>query len=254
VEDNKTPEVLWKAILDYSEARLSVWMSDFMAEVQKVTTHCPQELPVDIQKLATTAKDGAQSDAVQVAHFIWTNYTRQDFIEICDGAHSLAESLRLSIGFLARLHIAFSILIRAAERLDKFQELILSPLPKTAKAPKHARRKDTQKTWTLAQTLQSLALSPNEAMVRTKFGKDWTMETLSFKFNKAQRRSFQFHAEVQLMMYTAQNPLETGTYSEYIGCSKRSCFICWEFMQAHGSFRTRASHGKLYHLWTVPEV
>ncbi|KAH6605051.1 hypothetical protein Trco_006758 [Trichoderma cornu-damae] len=41
---------------------------------------------------------------------------------------------------------------------------------------------------------------------------------------------------------------------KYVGCSKRSCFLCSRVVQRYGSYTTRGCHGKLYNLWTVPEV
>lgn len=39
-----------------------------------------------------------------------------------------------------------------------------------------------------------------------------------------------------------------------MGCSKKTCYLCGKLLSGHGAFRTRGSHGKVYHRWSVPAM
>lgn len=71
-------------------------------------------------------------------------------------------------------------------------------------------------------------------------------------FDKLQQEQRHVHAEIKLLLYASRNSLSKATFFDYLGCSKRSCFVCWSDLGSHGIFRTRGSHGKLYNRWTMP--
>ena len=63
------------------------------------------------------------------------------------------------------------------------------------------------------------------------------------------------HAEVQLLMELEPQLKESHNPArvfDYIGCSRRTCYLCCNFIQELGYFRTRGSHGKVYDQGTVP--
>jgi hypothetical protein len=198
-------------------------------------------------------QDDSRSAAIQLADAIWKDYGPEQFLELCESNENLATKLRLRIGFLGRLRKAYTVLVQAAERLDNCKDLSISPLPDASQAAKRDGSKKIRRTWTLANIFTSLGLELNESTIKSMFGKNWSLEKLSTSFENMQEKRSQFHAEVQLVLYATQNVLKSGAYSGYIGCSKRSCFLCWEFLRSRGSFSTRASHGKLFHPWTIPD-
>ena len=65
--------------------------------------------------------------------------------------------------------------------------------------------------------------------------------------------AYRKHVELQLIIFYEQNPGLT-VFSPYIGCSKRSCYLCYNFIAEHGRFQVDGCHQSLYSLWTVPET
>jgi len=61
------------------------------------------------------------------------------------------------------------------------------------------------------------------------------------------------HVELQLIVFYEENP-NLKLYSSYIGCNKRSCYLCYSFIKDHGRFEVDGCHQSLYSLWTVPET
>jgi hypothetical protein len=262
VSDTKAHEAVWQAMLAYSQARLSSHIADFLCSARSFAEHSSQtsfdkrsvnELRNAVIELVAMVQDDSRSAAIQLANAIWKDYGPEQFLELCESNEGLATKLRLRIGFLGRLRKAYNVLVQAAERLDNCKDLSISPLPVASQAARHNGGKKIRKTWTLANTFTSLGLELNESTIKTMFGKNWSLEKLSTSFENMQKKRSQFHAEMQLVLYATQNGLKSRAYSGYIGCSKRSCFLCWEFLRSHGSFSTRASHGKLFHPWTIPD-
>jgi len=244
-------------MVTYSDARLRDWVKEFqqVATTFKNTCSGNSLLRSDILDILDRSSKDSKSKLVTMAHAIWSSYAEQDFISACNNRSELGKKLRCSIGFLGRLDIGFNIMVRAAERLNNFQKLTICPLASCfGKELKKTKEKRRSTSWTLSQTFQSLSEPLDDTNVKLLFGQKWTKHKLITQFDKIKTQFPQVHAEVQLVLYAAQRNLERNGHSKYIGCSKRSCFLCWEFLKAHGEFRTRASHGKIYNLWTVPEA
>jgi hypothetical protein len=258
VSDGHPRDALWKAVLEYSEVRLSDWIQDLREVAQKIPSLWSQDfqgsqttnvLKDQIATLMNMLDKPARAGMVINAYAIWNNFREEDFIELCNGNDGQAGRLRLSIGFLGRLHTGFIVLVRAVERLDKFHELRFTPVTSINANPGRVG-----KIWSLAQAFESLGLKSDDVTVKRVFGPKWTLSGLTNKFDKMQPQACQIHAEVQLVVYIGQTVPHQVKYSDYIGCSKRSCYICWEFLGAYGSQRTRATHGKIFDPWTVPEI
>lgn len=65
-----------------------------------------------------------------------------------------------------------------------------------------------------------------------------------------QRGKARLHCEIQLLRYFSQP--ETPSCLDYIGCSKKSCWLCWQLMGHFGKFTTKESHYMLYPMWATP--
>lgn len=65
--------------------------------------------------------------------------------------------------------------------------------------------------------------------------------------------TYREHVELQLIIFYEQNPRLT-LFSPYIGCNKRSCYLCYNFIAEHGRFQVDGCHQSLYSLWTVRET
>ncbi|KAI7654396.1 hypothetical protein KC318_g13626 [Hortaea werneckii] len=66
---------------------------------------------------------------------------------------------------------------------------------------------------------------------------------------KSSQRFF-VHAEIQMLVHYQRLPVEKRP--QYIGTSKRPCFLCFHFIRAHNRYAIRDSHGEVYNQWTVP--
>ena len=57
-----------------------------------------------------------------------------------------------------------------------------------------------------------------------------------------------------MMVFLAANEPINSKFFPYLGCSKLSCFMCNQFLQAYGLCSTRGCHGRLFKPWTVPSA
>lgn len=60
------------------------------------------------------------------------------------------------------------------------------------------------------------------------------------------------HAEILLLIFYEEHP-QIVLATRYIGISKRSCYLCANFIRLHNFFTVEGQHQQLYCLWTLPE-
>ncbi len=65
--------------------------------------------------------------------------------------------------------------------------------------------------------------------------------------------AYREHVELQLIIFYEQHHMLT-LFSAYIGCNKRSCYLCYSFIAEHGRFQVDGCHQSLYSLWTIRET
>jgi hypothetical protein len=65
-------------------------------------------------------------------------------------------------------------------------------------------------------------------------------------------RKYVVHAEILLLLFYEEHP-EIRLVQDYIGISKRSCYLCANFIRLHKRFVIEGEHQQLYCLWTLPE-
>lgn len=68
------------------------------------------------------------------------------------------------------------------------------------------------------------------------------------KFGKIQRH---IHAEMQLIGYHESHG--SDPWPRVIASSKSACFLCYEFIQAHGILKIHDAHRQVANQWTFPE-
>jgi hypothetical protein len=66
-------------------------------------------------------------------------------------------------------------------------------------------------------------------------------------------RRYKVHAEIQLLCYYEQHP-NTRILPRVFKSSKDACFLCNEFIKAHGKFYIPKTHGRVYDLWMIPDL
>lgn len=274
-EATATRQSLWKSLVGSYTSRITVYMNDFKQALYKTgRTAVEDELKpalhdqqpslashlevfwVLVDDILRSSTQDRLEQAVQSAHDICILYNECDFEEIT-GNNAATRSLRRSLGFLGRLQTCFNTLIRGAERLSNFQDLRIIPVTAVLTDQIRSDKKSSASHWSVLQTFTSLGLPLDDKTAELVIGygskkHQWTKKKLLQKFDKLKPPSSEVHAEIQVLLAAARRGHTDASVFKYIGCSKRSCFLCLKFVQAYDSFETRGCHGKLYDLWTVP--
>lgn len=75
------------------------------------------------------------------------------------------------------------------------------------------------------------------------------------EMQRLRRRWYKYvvHAEMLLLTFYEENP-DIVLATNYIGSSKRSCYLCANFIRLHNLLAVEGQHQQLYCLWTLPEV
>ncbi|PTB65734.1 hypothetical protein BBK36DRAFT_1202535 [Trichoderma citrinoviride] len=211
-----------------------------------------------IDVVTSSPTQGGIEQLIMSAHDIYASYKDTDFDEIT-GNHTDIKLLRDALGFLGRLQTCFNTLTRSAERLSSFQNLRILPVINTPTGQAKGNMTVRNNAWSLAKTFSSLGLALDDMTVESIVGTGkkkggWTKNKLLQRFDKLKAAVFEVHAEMQVMLAATQHDCTGAAIFKYIGCSKRSCFLCSRAVQNYGSYTTRGCHGKLYNLWTVPEL
>lgn len=233
-------------------------------EVLSLDGHTPS-LPSRLEEFRALINDVGDSSTqeglekvVKSAHDVFSLYKEHDFDEIT-GNNTNARSLRDALGFLGKLQTCFNTLIRSAERLSGFQNLRILPVMNPPNETDKPKRADRNNAWSLKRTFESLGLELNDKTVKSVFGTgkkkaSWTKSKLLQNFDKLKTSVSETHAEIRVILAAARHDCTGAAIFKYVGCSKRSCFLCYGLVQSYGSYTTRGCHGKLYNLWTVPEI
>lgn len=202
-------------------------------------------------------QDGLEK-VVKSAHDVFFLYKEHDFNDIT-GNNTDTKSLRDALGFLGKLQTCFNTLTRSAERLSGFHNLRILPVMDSSTGAAKPKRMDRRNAWSLKKTLESLGLELNDKTVDSlvatgKKKGSWTKSKLLERFDKLKASASEVHAEMRVILAATKHDCTGAAIFKYVGCSKRSCFLCYKLIQNYGSYTTRGCHGKLYNLWTVPET
>lgn len=153
-----------------------------------------------------------------------------------------------NIYFLGRLRTAFKRMRKVILTFPSFQKVKFVPL-----LPANNTSRTKHNPLGLERTLELIDLNMNAATVKYILGSTWTIKGAKRKFIEMQGQDLHIHAEVNMLLHLCSIRDRYSNAYSYIGCSKRSCFMCWNLLRTHGIFSTRGCHGRLYSRWTVPE-
>lgn len=108
----------------------------------------------------------------------------------------------------------------------------------------------------MERTFSSLGLALDNDAVTFALGTGprnwpWTKKRLIREFGNLKSSGKEVHAEVQVVLAAARHRGSNDNVVPYVGCSKFSCFLCFNFLRAYGSFESKGCHGKVYDLWNV---
>ncbi|KAK3348856.1 hypothetical protein B0T25DRAFT_230661 [Lasiosphaeria hispida] len=266
-------DALWKTLLVHYETRIQGYITDFrplLRGFKQAKGQIAQGLTVNLS-LASHLIDlhevvfgqhASTLDRNQTiifrAHYMYKTFSEGDFARL---SFPQSGKIRDSLGFLGRLRTAFFVLVRAAERLPNFSELRIRPVEHQGLIK--AETKDGTSTpripeWTLAKLFQHLGSPLEDDRARALLGSTgrktrWTKNKLLQAFDNLKSSTWQVHAEMQLLPSYMEVMSTNSSVFEYIGCSKKSCFLCWHFLDLLGGIKTRGCHGKLYSLWDIPD-
>ncbi|OGM40065.1 hypothetical protein ABOM_011281 [Aspergillus bombycis] len=165
--------------------------------------------------------------------------------------HSTPRTKKLweSICFLGRLRVAFKTFKDIALNLPSFKKVTIIPISRDI-----ATQKALQSPLNLGQAFNLLDVPLDPSTVKKVIGQKWTVPKAKASFGDLQKQKLNVHAEVQMVLYLSKVGQTFDRLVPYFGCSKYSCFMCWNFLQAHSKIRTRGCHGRLFKPWSVPEV
>ncbi|KAM0161986.1 hypothetical protein ACHAPG_002003 [Botrytis cinerea] len=157
--------------------------------------------------------------------------------------------LWIDIYFLSRLRVTLEKFKEVSLKLPSFNNVTIIPVTGD-RIPQKALR-DALK---LRETLNLLDLATDTLTVETVIGPSWTVAKAEREYGKLQKQALNIHAEIQMILFLSRNEQLLDQSFDYFGCSKYSCFMCSQFLKAHGRIGTRGCHGRLFKPWTVPEA
>lgn len=201
-----------------------------------------REVEALVQQLASihsafeTINPGSQDELSSLQNLIKASYTFCKTEKIADFARRLEHSVTAT----PTPKVASAIkCLRQIEKLGAYWRVCTSLVSSSIRFPTLFQG---------ATPLQLAFLTPYQA-VETKIGYE-TWAT-----------SCHVHAEVQLAVYydllSQSCPPNTGPAflpPRVIGTSKWLCYLCYQFLRAHGTFVPANTHGRLYDQWTIPDL
>lgn len=245
---------VWTELVRYCKQRLDVYAK-----------RVGSLLPVHLMTAFREGSDGM--DPARELHGLAVKYkpTDHDSVETLKRMVSMAYSLRhkpvpdavsnhgkkarASICFLGRLRAAYEVFKETAiEFQHSFAKLDIICLPApNSRAPgpsKHQLRRQVE------ELARNIGL-PKPTKPQEQLLKVWT---------GGSELLIRYHAEVQLLMhFECAMPGDADTFP-HLGCSKRSCWLCHQFLSLYtsrsgrnqkGFYQTRGCHGRVYPLWGI---
>lgn len=79
---------------------------------------------------------------------------------------------------------------------------------------------------------------------------DRTVEALMDEVVETTGNKARVHCEMQLLMHFSQPGVEKCL--DYFGCSKKSCWLCWQMILHNFKYSMKGTHRKLYPRWAFP--
>ncbi|KAI6000927.1 hypothetical protein EDC04DRAFT_2584061 [Pisolithus marmoratus] len=274
-EESLIKKELWEELLWYNQPRLDCYADSLCNNLKTFKAagslhNIPQDTHADYMRLAQNhifALDGILRTGDKVTrrrllaehtHSIRNMKSLRIFIDSCPKV-SVGNGLLSDILFLARLRSCYYTLLEAALNTPEFARLSIifvknhppricpATLPSLADAMKYLH--------------QTLNLSSVKRLISAKASVIGAERNFKELQDNTSRKPLHTHAELQLVLYITKTA-DIGTMKRevypYIGCSKLSCFLCTAFLESFDydgvTFRTRGSHGKIYTLWSIPDM
>ncbi|KAG9588575.1 hypothetical protein KCU77_g6825, partial [Aureobasidium melanogenum] len=207
-----------------------------------------------------TKKEASLKRAVEAqVHQLAATYQAFEAIEAKsqDEMSYLHDLIKASYGFCKTEAI-----VEFAQRLEN--SVTVAPTPKVASAIKCLRQVEKIGAyWRVATSLIDASLKYptlfQQAKMQLEFLTPYEAVPTSIG-HEAWATTCHVHAEVQLAVYydllsqdSSDSPMDFLP-PRVIGTSKWLCYLCYQFLRAHGSFIPANTHGRLYDQWTIPDL
>lgn len=221
---------------------------------------CAQEHIRDLGNILSSRDDRATRRRLLAEHTYSLRHMKSLRIFLDSGPGALVgRKLVSDIHWLGRLRSCYNTLVEAALNIPGFSRLSIVPVQNLSP------RVCPSTLPTLADVMNCLGQTLNPTSVKRFIDERSSVTSAEHDFkqrqNKITGRHLSTHAELQLVLHilrTMEMKTVHGEIYPYIGCSKLSCFLCTIFLELWGqsgfAFRTRGSHGKIYALWSIPDV
>ncbi|KAI9736765.1 MAG: hypothetical protein M1834_000969 [Cirrosporium novae-zelandiae] len=259
-------ECTWQSMLEYYRPRIrDTYIPNLkrsMKSCRRILMRCIgnlsspalTQLQDDLKKLYATCFEpqnwqpsmARDDELVQRAFDIRQSVSsHHDMHKLLDNVAS-ADDLWTNICFLGRLRAAFHTFLAMSLQFKGFRDVKIHVVQGFGR-----KIKPKSGQLSLSSTLELLGLKADQPTIKTYLNKKMSLAKATNEFSKLQAQKSHCHAEVQLILELAKNNVQNPF--PYIGCSKRSCWMCYAFIKAYGDFTTRGCHGQLYSRWIVPD-
>ncbi|KAJ4485196.1 hypothetical protein J3R30DRAFT_3813504 [Lentinula aciculospora] len=240
---------LWNLLLKHNTPRLGVYASWVSSKDHQLSlnTICDENMKKTLNDFLDTIEHRSSTNkfdrlcclALQIRDIPSAQKMIQDYLKN-------GKCLWKSIIFLARFRRAYLTFCEIAQTIPRFCSLEFFPIPKIITPCKPPPLK-------LADTFHLLRQPLNTTTVH-RFVARISIQDAQQRFDQRQKQSLHVHAELQIVQHLLQSHIHIEDIFQYMGCSKRNCFMCKTFLHIFCHVGTRGCHGKLYNQWSIPEI
>ena len=236
-------DVMWKKLLGYYQGRLGFYRQRLTEGLKPYFTIIDSLCATDksfcgLSKLCSFLEPVGTDwhDLVCIAYEL--QHPKSSKSELDQVAKDASQKIWHDILLLGRLHVAWETLVETALHLASFKEIKIIPIVTKVEDPLITHSLPT----TFLHDFKRLKSSQQKVC------------------KKFLAQPCFVHAEMQLLMHlevVSRSPsdnINAARAFDYIGCSKKTCYLCCKFIEEHKSFRTRGTHHKVYHQWTIPPL
>ncbi|KAI6137183.1 hypothetical protein F5141DRAFT_71953 [Pisolithus sp. B1] len=210
-----------------------------------------------IFELDTILRTGDKATLAEYSYHICRTTSLWIFLHSCLKV-SAARVLLSDIRSLGRLKSCYYMLVNAALNIPGFAQLSIVFVKKLSP------RVCPSTLPPVTDITKFLVQTSNPIIVEKLIGGKSSVAEIQRRFEQLQarisRKDLHTHAELQLVFHITKMA-DVKVMKEiypFIGCSKLSCFLCTTFLyffrHRGTAFRTRGSHGKIYTLWSIPDM
>lgn len=257
---------LWRMMYSYNASRLEFY-------VRKIGEWTSNTVPEEYRNLRVIAQDTIQAcksfcpgpttreqQLDQCATLAWLCQSNSAWVRFSEEVNSILHDDELFeasyhnfarlvkwVNYLGRLGAAYQTFVQYCTnhvRRDYTYDFVVLDSPAVQNWPA-TEYKAVIDSWD-----EGIAL--DEERVSRVTNQTSTTRAMLDEYVKRSRADARVHCEIQILKYFA-NPDVTEKSEDYIGCSKTSCWLCWQLLGHYGLYTTKDTHRMIYPMWAYPE-